>query len=290
MNNCFYKEVFNYTLEDLIGLITKDSLDSIGVVSLLKNTYSAPNGLEIELSLFEMTLASLYDRKTEGGLVVVNPTNYSKMLQLLFNRFAEHYVLSADEEMSALKLKSAFIKWRRKFIGILTATKDKYNSLLDIYSDNLSKLMDGIKTTTEDSGENSSQNAHSGDSTRQTAIQGVKSDDYDVDNTEKELINDTPTTTEVVSTIEADQFVTGLKKKTGHVDNVGTSTESNNMSENGTDRAVDTASGSHDNTITTENDTYTKMARIDEVQKLFQNTLISWTNEFAGLFIEERNL
>lgn len=322
MNNCFYKEVFNYTLEDLIGLVTKDDLDDLGIVTLLKRTYPQTSMLATELGLFNIENTDLYNRKIQDGLVVLNPTNYSKMLQILFNRFAEHYVLSVDEQMTEAKLYPAFTKWRRKFIGILTATKDKYNSLLNVYSDNISKLMDGIKTTTTEEGEHSAQRTHDGDSsrtssgtdskrhdggaTKSSSVTSSKSDDYDTDVSSKELENNTPTTSDVMSTIDANQFVTNLKKKSEHTDNVGTTSESSTLTENdtdsygesgtnstqetGTDDYTDNESGSHESSVTTENDSLTKMARIDEIQKLFQNTLMNWTNEFAGLFIEEGNL
>ena len=43
-------------------------------------------------------------------------------------------------------------------------------------------------------------------------------------------------------------------------------------------------------TAEAESDVDTKMARLDEISRKYRNLLKDWTNEFDGLFIEERNI
>ena len=145
-------------------------------------------------------------------------------------------------------------EWCKKFFGVLISTKDKYKTLLDIYASHIEKLMNPVKTSRE-------------------AYHTIhREEDYDNDVATKDLYNDTPETTDVVATLEDNQYVSNLSKGTAHTDNIGETDEN----------------GSNAETI--NNDYETTMKRIAEIQESFQKVLYNWSEEFKMLFIEPLNV
>ena len=83
------------------------------------------------------------------------------------------------------------------------------------------------------------------------------------------LFNDTPQTTDVVATMEGNQYVSELNKGS----NSGTSSSS------GTDEFEENESF----------DTMTIMAKLEEIERNFSMLWKKWLDEFDQLFIEEVN-
>lgn len=193
-----------------------------------------------------------------SNALTIKSTPYTRLFSIINCRYKYDYAVITDEELS-IKNKDGWsgfynedaTQWADKFLGILFATKDKYINILNIYNDNISKLMDGLKGKTD------------------VEHEDHRDEDYDTDVTGKNLLNDTPTTTDVISDIEQNQFVSELSKSTAHTDNVG---------------GVDEEGESH---TTSENNTKYVMEKIKDIQDNYQKVLYEWSEEFAPLFIEE---
>lgn len=248
---------YNYTLEDLcmgIPPASVDNADRDHIVSILKKGISGiPNEFTSILFLYGMNINELYGMKYEGGGYVINSTPYSKLINLIRLRYGDHYCVSSENtiDFNILYSNKDLKEFCRKFTAILVATKDKYVNILNIYDNNISKLMNGLKNQTD-----SAHTIH-------------KDEDYDTDVTGKNLYNDTPQTTDVVATMEGDQYVTELSKSTAHTDNTGD---------------IDETGERHDIIVS---DTKYAMEKIKDIQDSFEKVLYRWSEEFHGLFIEE---
>lgn len=245
-----------YTLEDCLDYVEENYTSPLdtrlylcSLLDLCFTRFKSVGYLSEVLETYGINQNDLY--ALEISTRDVNITPYTKLFRLILLRYGNEYLPSkTDEEINDYLSSEEFFKWGKRFVGILCESKEKYVNILNIYSDNISKLMNPLKTT------------HSEESER--------NDDFDVDVTSQENTNDTPTTTDVVATIEGNQFVSALTKGTGHTDNVGSVTE--------------------ERSSTTEVDSATTMARIKEIEDSYQKVLYNWSNEFGGLFIEEDNL
>lgn len=248
-----------YTLKDVLALVTPRNTqplmyDKDKIVTLLDDCVEdETSSIQNQLSLHQIDVRNLLFNKYQlPGGIVINPTPYSKLINIIKNRYQTDYILRLDEPIkSPLVDNKELVDWCDKFFEILVSTKDKYYNILTIYDEQLSKLMNPLKTSHLGSGNTS------------------RHEDYDTDMSGKNLLNDTPQTSDVVATIEQDQYVSELSKSTAHTDNVGDVSEARQEA------------------FTTEVDTMTAMARIDEIQEKYQMLLRKWSNEFSGLFMEE---
>ena len=248
-----------YTLEDVIEVTkTLPSItnDTDRLLTFLSYGYSISHfELERELELYGISYDDIVKFKEVDNVLVINSTPFSKLFNLIRLRYDFEYIFEIEEDLSE-KLYTLYSinkvrEWCKKFIGILAYTKDKYVNILNIYDNNIAKLMDKLKVI------------HSG--TREA----TRNEDYDTDVTGKNVLNDTPQTTDVVATIEGNQYASELSKSEAHTDNVGEVTEN-----------VEDAS-------TTESDTMTTMAKIKEIQDSYEQVLKRWSDEFSPLFKEE---
>ena len=257
MNNVMYA----YTFKDLLKKSFRTiALDKDKIVSFLRCFVMKENDDDIDtlskmLSLHNINMNDLFFLKNQDGAQVINITPYSKLLNLIKLRFQNNYVVICENKIPNnidLAYKNdEVLKFCEKFLEILFYSKDKYVNILNIYQDNINKLMNPLKSTHRGTGSTS------------------RHEDYDTDMTGKNLFNDTPQTTDVVATIEGNQYVSELSKSQAHTDNVG------DISEDREDESV------------TESDAFTTMAKIKEIQESYDMTLKNWSNEFAGLFMEE---
>lgn len=246
-----------YTLEDLCNNIPVGHVapaDADLIVSILERGISdIITNFSLMMSLNGINKNDLYRMKQDEGHYVINPTPYSKLLNLIRLRYDDEYCVITEDEIDFEEIynNKKAKEFCKKFTAILIYTKDKYVSILNIYDDNLSKLMDGLKTTTEASHE-----IH-------------RDEDYDTDVSGKNLFNDTPQTTDVVATIEGNQYVNELSKSEAHTDNTGDVDESGSREE--------------ETTIDTK---YT-IEKIKEIQDSYEQVLKRWSDEFSPLFKEE---
>ena len=243
-----------YTLKDVLGMINNPmTYDKDKIVTLINLCLSSDNTeLQSILSLHNIDIDDLLRQKLDDGNIVINSTPYSKLLNLIKLRFQEDYIIKTEEEFTAPSYNiNELQEWCGKFLEILCYSKDRYVNILNIYDNNIAKLMNPLKTT------------HTG--LRNTA----RHEDYDTDMSGKNIINDTPQTTDVVATMEQDQYASELSKSTAHTDNIGDVSE-----------AVQDAT-------TTEAESMTTMAKIKEIQDSYDLMLKKWANEFEPLFMEE---
>ena len=244
------KIINNYTLDDLCeNVINADAKDESKLPTLLFQGY---DGAIKSLNLYGISEDELYQLKNEDNALVININPYTKLLNLIRLRFDDHYCVSSENELDFSDLDDKSLKtFAKKFIGILCQTKDKYVSILDIYQNNINKLMDGLKGTID------------------LTKESHRDEDYDSDVNSKNLFNDTPQTTDVVATMEEDQYVSELSKSTAHTDNTGD---------------IDESGEEHHSS---ENNTKYTMEKIKDIQDSFEKVLYRWSEEFHGLFIEE---
>lgn len=248
-----------YTLEDVIEVTkTLPSItnDTDRLLTFLSYGYNISHfELERVLELYGISYDDIVRYKEVDNVLVINSTPLSKLFNLIRLRFDFEYIFEIEEDLSE-KVSTLYSidkvrEWCKKFIGILAFTKDKYKTILDIYDNNIAKLMDGLKTSTEASHE-----IH-------------RDEDYDTDVSGKNLLNDTPQTTDVVATIEGNQYVSELSKSEAHTDNTGDVDE--------------TGSREEETTIDTK---YT-IEKIKEIQDSYEQVLKRWSEEFSPLFKEE---
>lgn len=268
----------NYTLEDLISKINSGYplvytqsnpagtwTDKSYLFTLLKTGFNRDEYDRL-MQLHDLLGDELYIWMVNPTLSgIVNKTHYAKLIELIKLRYGDHYIVETENEIEfhteevtqgvtewrLVESDKPFEKFCKKFISILISTKDKYINILNIYNDNISKLMDGLKG--------------SSDTTHETH----KEEDYDNDVSGLNLFNDTPQTTDVVATIEGNQYVTELSKSSAHTDNTG---EANETGENHS---------------TSESNTKYVMEKIKDIQDSYEKVLYKWSEEFDGLFIED---
>ena len=275
-----------YSLNELCEAC-KSNDDKLGLRAILHyiDYYGENSGLW-KYTLAEAGINDLDLRlKFENNVLV--PTNLGKLVSLIRARFGNNYVGKCDTDatfMAGISPLPEFIKtdeakyFRDKFVGILVMNYEKYNKILNIYIAQENKLMDALKT-----GRTSSSHldrAHSDNASHDE----TKTDDYTIEADGKNLHNDTPQTTDVIATLEGNQHVSDLDKSHAETSNEG-STEVH---------GVDASSGEvHDamsGTEEVEMDSKYTMEKIAEIQDSYQEVLRRWSDEFAGLFIEEGNI
>lgn len=243
-----------YTLKDVLKLVTSPmTYDVDKVVTLLRNCFSNDvNELSNVLLLHNINIDDLLRQKLDDGDIVINSNPYSKLMNLIKLRFQSDYIVKLNEIMSAPSYAIEELQyWCEKFVEILLYSKDKYVNILNIYDDQIEKLMSPLKTTHLGSGNT------------------ARHEDFDTDMTGKNLLNDTPQTTDVVASMEENQYVSELSKSQAHTDNTGDVSE-----------ARQEASESN-------MDSQYAMDKIKTIQDSYQNVLRKWSDEFSALFMEE---
>lgn len=172
----------------------------------------------------------------------------------LFNkilaRYGNHYCCVVHKELKdyadyVYELKN----FARKILNLVDYTYEKYATLLNLYKSKENNMLDKLGRTRSGSREISSEGETS-------------------DNTIN-LFNDTPQTTDVVATIEGNQYVSELNK--------------------GSNQGTSSSSGTDEFSEEEEFDTKTIMEKLDEIQRNYAQLWKSWLDEFDQLFIEEVN-
>lgn len=254
-----YSIHYYYTLNELIKLNETHQLekDKDGLFSLLFYALGYSNITDFS-EVFDLHGIDYEDLLAYKGdpTLVINSTSYTKLINILVLRYGEHFIVDNPTEIEAIydEDNPLLKEWCNKFLAVLFFTKDKYINILKAYDDSLSKLLDPVKIK---SGEIRASTRH---------------EDYDNEVTSKEIYNDTPQSTDVVATLEQDQYASSLSKGVAHTDNVGDTSENSS-----TEHA-------------SENDMETKMNRIAEIQDKFSKVLYNWSEEFKSLFIEPLNV
>lgn len=248
MNKFYFKEITHYTFEEVSTYIINNlttaggfpPFDTFGINQLFLVFPLVVDGENV-YGLSFITLNGYNWEITELGLTCLNK---------LYLRYKDHFCCDLeDENEKETKFKAFFFK----LFNILDYSYNKYSKLLDLYNSQKEHLLDKLQRTR--SGE------------RSMSQEGENSNE----NNSLSLYNDTPQTTDVVATMEENQYVSELNK--GHTTTEGSSSSS------GSDEYEETESW--DNT--------TIMARLDEIEKQYALVWRKWLNEFDGLFVEEVN-
>lgn len=249
MNRFLCKEQFAYTLKETFeGYLNEAegafNWDEDGIYGLIYDSkYSKSYPLEPSFIINKGTEQETYDPLVET------------ILQKVLQRYAHHYFYIKDTE--GISNPEAVAQFSR-LMRLVDYTYPKYSTLLKLYEDNKSKLMDKLASL---------------DSETHSTTQNEQHADIVAD--ERKLkMNDTPQTEDVNSGFEADQYVSELHK------------EKSDHSQNGNSSIT----GSGSITRSHSSDPTTIMERIAEIQNKYQNLMLKWLNEFDKLFIEEGNI
>lgn len=130
-----FKKIYYYSLQDIAGDTCFENVDCI---NFLKAIFSVE-------SLSGYTVPS--DLTTKKTL-------YDELISLVFSRFREHAIVKISKYQFQLDPTSEEIdyesqKWGMKFLAYLNDSHDFYITLLGLYADAKSKLMDDIKATSK---------------------------------------------------------------------------------------------------------------------------------------------
>lgn len=180
------------------------------------------------------------------------PQRTLDILNKLYLRYGEHYALITHSED---EFESASRKFFKKVCNVLDYTFEKYDALLTMYADNKAKLLDKLERTRSEEKSGESEISSSSDSASKSAG------------------SDTPQTINVSSSFDE---IKGFFNRFDQAQDEASSSSEGSSSE--TTEATETF------------DPTTLMARIDEIQKQYENTMFKWVEEFDRLFIEEGNI
>ena len=173
----------------------------------------------------------------------------------LFSRYEHHLCFALDDiylstDTKMIKATNNFIK---KVVNKLDYSYPRYSTLLSLYEDEKTHLMDGLER------------ARSG--SRSLAHNQANSNNQN----SKQLYNDSPQSSDVIATIDQNQFVSEITK--------GQVSDSGEVHSTGSDEFSETETF----------DTKTIMSKLDEIERQFVKIWERWLNEFDELFIEEVN-
>lgn len=182
---------------------------------------------------------------------ILVPTSLAlTLIRKLDIRYKDHYCFSSPNDHTNV---DECRKFMQKVFNLLDYTYDRYSTILGFYTDEKAHLLDRLSRTRSGTRDISSEGEHS-DTTDNISI-----------------FNDTPQTTDVIATIQQNQYASELNK--GQVANQGSNS----------------SSGSDEFEENELFDTKTIMAKLDEVEKQYSNVIKKWLDEFDELFIEEVN-
>ena len=252
-HNIYFQEHSIYNFADIIGTILEMIFSPTGALAPLtqENITEMLSWLGYldkyaESNPFNLSFLELENQS-------YNPTTLSvDFLNKLYARYKNHYCVDLVDESDDKKTK-AFYDFMQKVINLLDYTYNKYSTLLDLYDNQKSHLLDGLKRTRE--GErNVSENGTN-------ASAGSYFD----------LHNDSPQSSDVVATLSENQFASDLSK--------GNNANSGENHSTGQDTFEETET----------HDEATIIGKINEIETKYSNLIYKWLNEFEQLFIDEVN-
>ena len=224
------------------------------------------------------------------------------IFQKIYARYKTHYAIMCNKDDDVEEKSKNFLF---KVFNTLDYTFVKYDTLLSLYESQKSHLLDKLGRTrtgerelaTNVSGNQTASGTSSG-TTSQTGAETTSGSSASSSTKDTlDLHNDTPQTTDVVATMEGNQYVSDLRKIHESGSESGqTSGTSNNTSQgsssgqtSSTETSQTASTGTDEFTESEMWDTKTMMEKLDEIEKNFSNLIKKWLNEFDELFIEEVN-
>ena len=252
MNPYKYEKKYCYTLGEVL---------SYGLNLVYNYNYKYPYGPVNNLVIKRLLFSSY-------GITAPNTTNLPEeyfdkdsksLLQLLIWRYWDEYVIiSSDEVLSYANFQQNYPDFAyrlHRFIGKLLDTAQytytRYAKLLALYEATQNNLLDRLQKVIDGEIKNTGYSSHN------------------IGSTETRRDNDTPQDSGDFSDDTHTSFITQGESS-------------------GTDLRQDDLSMTNDTTESWDNESI--IERLDKIQKLYDNVMLKWLNEFKGLFLEEANV
>jgi hypothetical protein len=137
---------------------------------LFKTSYGVPFEDIAQSSTVAADYLRIVGNSITNDFTVPTEAQFDEVWTYLSNRYFEYLCFMQNEE-NVINT-TEFKKFIRKYISIFNLTKDRYITLLNIYSGNKAKLMDRVKSKTTSSGK------HIFNDTPQTTNVSLDSSDY----------------------------------------------------------------------------------------------------------------
>ena len=198
-------------------------------------------------NLYGLTFVSLQTPENDDPYLLVDDRALTLIAKMM-SRYKDHWAIMCDDDTQATKLKKSKELFT-KIINLLDYNFPKFTLLLTAYESKKNNMLDKLGRTRSGSREISS----SGETSDSTL----------------NLFNDTPQTSDVVATIEGNQYVSELNK--------------------GSNSGTSSSSGSDEFEEEENFDTKTIMEKLEEIQRNYAKIWKVWLDEFDELFIEEVN-
>lgn len=169
-NRCsIFTTKYFFTFEDVIRITGQASVDKLPYQITWGDGLNEP----LQVCGFTTIIPAVIYKNWPSGLVYEVRPHLSVLFQKLYARYWKEYVFALyTEDKTSDEYTEAKNELYTKIGTIIMSTYDRYNKLLDTYTSELSKLLDGVKTTTQGIGSfndtpqniQTSQDDYSGDS------------------------------------------------------------------------------------------------------------------------------
>ena len=169
-NRCsIFTTKYFFTFEDVIRITGQASVDKLPY----QITWGAGLNEPLVVCGFTTIIPAVIYKNWPSALIYDVKPHLSELFQKLYARYWKEYVFSLyTEDKTSNEYTEAKNELYTKIGTIIMSTYDRYNKLLDTYTSELSKLLDGVKTTTQGIGSfndtpqniQTSQDDYSGDS------------------------------------------------------------------------------------------------------------------------------
>lgn len=284
LNNFMFKEEFAYTYAEVCGIV-KQPYSSVEILhpELFRNkTHIAQFLSEIgTITITTQTTPSIVSNDTGWSFILSNgvlanaiPARVLQILSKVGLRYKEHYALVSDTSNEE-KVRDASLEFMTKVFNVLDYTFNKYDAILSAYESQKTHMLDKLSRIRSEEKEHSVEGEHS--NTRGTEVDTTSS------SASKTAGSDTPQTINVQASFDE---LKGYFNKYDQGEDEGASHSEGTDTDSGTN----SSSGTENLDATETYDPMTIMARIDEIQTQYENTMFKWVEEFDRLFIEEGNI
>ena len=271
-NNLLFAEEYAYTYDEVIKELTSQSdwyVDKTELVRILSKlglivaNSAMTSIIANKLALSFLDTGAVVDKVSQNAIDVINK---------IWSRYSDHYAVVVSFETD---FADACKKFFQKLCNILDYTFDKYDTILSAYQSQKSHLLDKLqRVRDEDKTTSDSENHYI-----------RKGTNISTENESGSQVAGSKTPQTINTTGDFDAI-------NGYWDNYDKAHDSGTSSSTGseTDDGSSSRSGTEGLDATESFDPMTAMARIDEIQTQYENTMFKWVEEFDRLFIEEGNI
>lgn len=252
MNNYRYEKRYCYTLGEVLRY---------GLKMIYSYNFDYPYAPMTPAVVFKRVFFNNYGVTPPNTTLL--PEEYfdktaNSLLQLLIQRYWDEYVVISSEEVDITlnpNNYNDYIHRVRRFMGklfdIAQYTYSRYAKLLSLYEATQNNLLDRLQKVIDGEIKNTGYSSHT------------------IGNNEIRRDNDTPQDSGDFSDDTHTSFITQGESS-------------------GSDLRQDDLSMTNDTTESWDNESI--IERLDKIQKLYDNVMKRWLDEFSGLFLEEANI